>query len=306
MKLYQNKGSRTITVSNIISLILMIFAIAAKLIQLSGSYNSTSGLIDRSTITTIASIVFIICIALLVLISIRTAIEIVPTTRQYKLGTPAFVGYVLFAAALLFVIQGTVDLTGHITAYIDYSNAFDEFLLQQQHITPFVTFYFPMAIDVMCLISAVSFFILGMEYVRRDSKKHLILYLIPVFWGIGVVVNIMMGVLETVSIQRDSSKILLCVLMVGYLYYLSFWACGYEPNKKTLFSMCVRLVFPFYAFAVSAPHIITMLRGIKDSNVNVPYFSICGLALYGFVVIIQFWAASVHVMNKKARLNDKI
>lgn len=300
MKVQNIKTAKSIQKDFLVTIIVALIGTLFKTTQIIVFFNRKTGLINNTVISNIFNFIVIICFLFTVIKLFILSIKILPTTKHFDIGTPRFVGYILFFTTLLFILQGVIDLSSHIMDYYDITNTIEylSLLPDEKKLILFPLIY-SMVIDIFCLLSALSFYVLAMEYVRQDEKKHLFLYLIPVIWSTLVLINIITSVPNVLSYQTTYEKSILLTFSVLFLYYISYWACGYEKRKKTIFSVFFRISFSIVTSMFIIPYLITFIFKIKDSIVNVPYLALFGLLLYGFIVMIQFLAGISDNINKK-------
>lgn len=300
MKVQNNKTAKSIKKNFLVTIVVALIGTLFKTTQIIVFFNRNTGLINNTVISNIFNFIVLICFLFIVARLFLLSIKILPTTEHFNIGTPRFVGYILFFTTLLFVLQGVIDLSSHIMDYYDISTKIQYLNLSpdEKKLMLFPLIY-SIVIDVFCLLSALSFYVLAMEYVRQDEKKHLFLYLIPVIWSTLVLINIIISVPNVVSYQTTYEKSTLMTFAILFLYYISYWACGYESKKKTAFSVFFRVSFSIVTSMFVIPYLIAFIFRIKDSIVNIPYLALFGLLVYGFIVMLQFLAGSCSYINKK-------
>lgn len=302
MKFQVDKNSNDIQRGYLVTVIVAIIGVLFKTMQLVMFFDKKTGMIANQPFANIFHWISVACMIVVVLITLNLSTYIVPTTRFFELGTPRIAGYILFCTTILFILQGMIDLSGHIMDYLDLNTRIAEGNLNDATKTSLlIPNIFSMVVDVFCLLSALSFYVLAMEYVREDDKKHLVLYLIPVIWSALVLVNVIIAAPSVVSIQSNGTKAILSILVIAFLYFVSLWACGYEPRQKTFFSLFVRMAFPTVSMVMVIPYLISFLFGVRDNVMNVPFLSILGLSLYGVVVMLQFLSGCCFQLDKRKR-----
>lgn len=282
--------------------IIAFVGICLRAIQLILLYDKSTGLIKLGTTAIALEMGVISCVVITIVIMIMVAIQIAPLTKYYELGTPTLAGYVLFVTTLLFLLQGMFGAADHYFFMQDYlfeiKNMDYDNMEKMRLLMPH---YLALATDVFCILSAFSFYVLAMEYVREDEKKHLALYLVPVVWSTLVMISAIISVGSVVSIQSSWEKVVVTGFVMLFLYYTSYWACGYERRPKTTLAVFMRIVFPITSVIMVVPYLIAKLFRVKDVFVDIPYLAYLGLALYGVVVMIQFLGGASFILEKKGK-----
>ncbi len=157
-------------------------------------------------------------------------------------------------------------------------------------------------ISILTIISAVAYGIQGLEIISERRKQRFLLNMVPVVWSITVLMNVMLTYPTTVSMQSNISKIVCCGLLMMFLYYTARWACGYEQSFMSAVGVFFRISFSMLTLMFVFPYCIVYLFGIKDSVQNMPYLAMLGLSIYGFVVLLQYMALSIHKIERKNKL----
>lgn len=258
-----------------------VFAVAIKVVQLVVFDDAATGLLKRSSISTVIGIIVILCICYVVFEYIMLTLKLKRLAGYVNITTQPLIGLSLVMVGICFLFQGITDiLTGLTTSG-------GTFLMS--------------IINVLTIVSAVDYGIQGFEIISEKRRQHFILNMVPVVWSIAVLMNVVMTCPTVVSMQSNAEKVICCSLLALFMYYTARWACGYEQNFMSHVGVFFRVSFSVLTIILVFPYCISYLFGAKDSMYNMPYIAMFGLAIYGFLVLLQYMALSLTKIQRKNR-----
>ncbi|MFZ2538700.1 MAG: hypothetical protein WAX04_07345 [Oscillospiraceae bacterium] len=264
------------------TLFVSLFAIAMKVLQLVMFHNSKTGLLNLSFLSNLFGMMVVVCMLYVTVEYVLLTIKVKKIAGYVNLVTQPLIGLSLVMVGVCFLFQGIMGILTSLTT--GTSTALSSI------------------ISILTIISAVAYGIQGLEIISEKRKRHFLLNMVPVVWSIAVLMNVMLTYPTTVSVQSNISKVICCGLLVMFLYYTARWACGYEQSFMSAVGVFFRISFSALTLMFVLPYCLVYLFGIKDSVQNMPYLALLGLSIYGFIVLLQYMALSLHKIEMRNKL----
>lgn len=270
-------------ISNLIlrTVLVSLFSIVIKIVQISVYHDKVTGLIKTTPMSIFLQTIVVLCVLYIVFECLRVTFKVKKIVANVKVNTKPIIGLTTIMVGICFLFQGIMDtLTGFTT-----KNVKAMFLI----------------VGVLGIATAIDFFIQGFSMVSGNFKSNFTLNIIPVLWGIAVLMNVLITYPVVVSIQPNISKVLCSCLLLLFLYFICKWNCGYEEKTNFLVSVFIKLSYFSLSIIFILPYCIVYLFGVRDDIINVPYIALLGLALYGFIILMQYMAVVLNKVQKRIK-----
>lgn len=300
MDTLKNRNIRILQMEYRYSLYLALFGFVMKTLQILIFFDKDTGLIQNTFLSDAFSFSSTVAFWLLIVLNIKVTFEISPVVLKLKPQNNILSGYSFFLAGVFFFLQGICFINRDIQNYHKNVELFltqtaeDKLTFMQK-----LSEMFPVIVDVLAIISAVCFVILGIVYVVDYPKANFTYLLIPVIWGAASLISILLLLSSLVSMISNGVKIGFAVFVLLFLYYITSFLSCYEKQERRYLSVFVRISYPTVYLIWGLPYFIGFLFGKKDLIDVIPHLCYFGLFLFSIPFCLEYYFQTMRYIMKK-------
>lgn len=289
-----NKNVEIIKIQSFFVIIMTVIAVILKSMQVLFFYDDNIGLIKNSFIPiTLNAIVYVI-ILLVVAISYKLAVDMGTVSVKVSKVSHMATGYILYIVSALFLINASVSIFSNFELW---NNTYEK--------TKSLFSFFPLAVEILCILSAISFCVMAKTQLNKNGRKNKsssLITIIPSIWGIAVVILLLVDMAKIVSMQFDVEKTILSCVALLCLYDMLSVFSGVNEDKKYKYSVLIKASFTCVGIVMTLPYLVGFLFGTKDLFINTPYLAYLGLAVYSLVDLSRDIVSAIMFLLRKKSL----
>ncbi|WMJ22445.1 hypothetical protein RBG61_10670 [Paludicola sp. MB14-C6] len=306
MNTLESRNLRILKTEYRLSLDVAIIGFLLKTIQIIAFYDKEAGLIKKTGFSNFLGFLVILSFLFVVFLYIKVTLEVTPVVSKLKHKSNKITGCSFFITGLLFFIQGISCINRDIANYKkNIELMLTQYRIAKVNLSQKIAELFPTFSDIICIMSAVCFIIIGIIYFVDNKKTNFMYLLIPVSWGWISMIQMLLSLSNQVSIVSSYEKIVFSVLTVLFLYYTTCYFCSYSKQEKQHLSVFVRISFVSFGLISVLPYAIAYCFGKRDLLVNIPYLSYIGLMILSIPISLNYFFHTTHFIMKKEHMNQQ-